>query len=111
MYDDPDMYGGMDGNDLQEPPPTKTVWQSVLAIVLALALGAVAVSLFLIHYIASEVGYLIWAALTMGPAFAAAYYLDKDLVGYHIWSRLAVGVIIFFSVAIVIAAALDAHHF
>jgi hypothetical protein len=111
MYDD-DMYGGMDCNDgTQEPPPTKTVWQSICAIAIVLALGAGVVSLFLIHYIASEVGYLIWAAATLGPAFAAAHYLNKDMVGYHTWARLIVGVITFFSVALVIAAALDAHHF
>ena len=109
MIDD-DMYGGMD--DLQESTPTKTVGQSICAIVLALALGVGAVSLMLIHNVASFVGFFVWAAATMGPGFAAAYQLDKHLmVGYHDSARLIVGVITFFSFSTFIGAALLAHHF
>jgi hypothetical protein len=95
----------------QDPPPTKTIRQSVLAVVITLALGAGSVSLFMIHWVASEVGALIWVAATMGPAFTAAYYVGKDMTGYHTWARIAVGVITFFAVAIVIMASLDVHHF
>ena len=94
----------------QETPITKTVGQSVGAIVISLVIGAGAVSLFMIHWVASEVGALIWVAAIMGPASALTYYVDKDIAGYHIWARIAVGVIIFFSVALIIMASLDVHH-
>jgi hypothetical protein len=98
-------------NCMHDPPPTKTIGQSVLAVVITLAFGAGSVSLFMIHWVVSEVGALIWVAATMGPAFTAAYYVGKDMTGYHTWARIAVGVITFFSVAIVIMASLDVHHF
>lgn len=108
MWDD--MYSDID-LDTERPSVTKTIGQSLRTIMVALALGAGVVSLFLIHYVATEIGYLIWMAVTMGPAFAAAYFLSKEMVGYHVWARLTVGLITFFSVAIVIAASLEAHHF
>lgn len=108
MYDDDTDMDGLS----EDPLPTKTVLQSIWAIAITLALGAGVVSLFLIHYVASEIGFLIWAAVTMGPGLAAAYNLDKHLmVGFHIWARLIVGVVIFFSVALVIAASLEAQRF
>jgi len=94
-----------------EPPPTKTVGQSILAIVIALLLGIGAVSLLLIHYVASGVGEIIWMAATIGPGFAVAYFLDKYLMtGYHTWCRLMVGGTVFFSVAVFIGMGLHAHH-
>lgn len=108
MYDDDTDMDGLS----EDPLPTKTVLQSIWAIAITLALGAGVVSLFLIHYVASEMGFLIWAAITMGPSLAAAYSFDKHLmVGFHIWARLIVGIIIFFSVALVISASLEAHRF
>jgi hypothetical protein len=57
--------------------------------------GAGAVSLILIHPVAAFIGIFIWAAATLGPGIAAAYYLDKHLmVGYHNETRLIVGGII-----------------
>lgn len=109
--DELEMYGGMDG-DAPEPPATKTIGQSILAIAIALALGAGAVSLMLIHPVAAFVGFFIWVAVTLGPGFAAAYYLDKhSMVGYHNEARLIVGGIVLLSVATFIGAALVAHRF
>jgi hypothetical protein len=105
------MHEDVDYSDYEEdPPPTKTVGQSILAIVIALLLGAGAVSLLLIHYVASGVGEIVWMAATIGPGFAAAYFLNKYMMtGYHVWCRLIVGGITFFSVAVFIAAGLHAH--
>lgn len=105
------MYDDMDYADYEEgPPPTKTVGQSILAIVIALSFGVGAVSLLLIHYVATEVGEIIWAAATVGPGFAAAYFLDKyAMAGYHVWCRLTVGAIVVLSVAVFVAVGLHAH--
>ncbi|MGA2561823.1 MAG: hypothetical protein ABSF17_19300 [Terracidiphilus sp.] len=106
------MYDDMDYADYEEgPPPTKKVGQSILAVVIALSLGTAAVSLLLIHYVASGVGEIIWLAATIGPGFTAAYFLDKYVMtGYHTWCRLIVGGITFFSVAVFIGIGLHAHH-
>lgn len=110
MYDD-DMYGGLDG-DTPEPPPTKTIGQSILAIGIVLAIGGGAVSLMLIHSVAEFVGFFLWTAVTLVPGFGAAYQMNKHLMtGYHNLTRLIVGVIVFFSVAVFIAAGLNAYHY
>jgi len=110
MYDS-EMYGGMDGG-APEPPPTKTIRQSIGAIAIALAVGVGAVSLMLIHFVASFVGFFIWTAVTLGPGLGAAYQLDKHLMaGYHFETRFIVGGIALFSVATFIGAGLIAHHF
>lgn len=94
-----------------EPPPTKTIRQSICAIVLALVLGVGAVSLLLIHSVGSLVGERVLNAASLGSGMAAAYWLDKYLmVGYHVYVRLIVGVIIFFSVGVFIRGALSLHH-
>src|SRR5580658_7568556 len=106
---DYDLYPDADCEP--DAPVTKTIWQSIRAITVALALGAGAVSLFSIHYLASEIGFLIWGAAVMGPGFTAAYFLDKyQMVGHPFWARFAVGIITFFSVGLFIGFALRAHH-
>jgi uncharacterized protein HemX len=62
-YEIPDI----DGPPKKEPPPSKTVKQSLLAIALALGLGAGVVLLLQFHYLVSEVGVLVWAAVTICP--------------------------------------------
>lgn len=106
---DYDLYP--DGDCEPDPPVTKTIWQSIRATTIALALGVGAISLLSIHYIASEIGFLIWGAAVLGLGFAAAYFLDKYLmVGYPFWARFAVGVITLLSVGSFIGIALRAHH-
>jgi hypothetical protein len=107
---DYELLGGMDGPPEKEPPPTATVKQSILVIAIALALGTGAVLLLQIHYLASEVGVLVWLAVTFGPSFFVANQAYKMMVGFHTWARLTVGTIIFFSVALFITFALEAHH-
>jgi hypothetical protein len=108
-----DDDGGWDLSDYTpEPAPTKTIGQSIGAIVLALAVGVGAVSLLLIHSVASFIGVFVWTAATLAPGFAVAQQLDKHMmVGYHIPARLIVGGITFFSVAVFIGVALNAHRF
>lgn len=107
---DYELLGGMDGPPEKEPPPTTTVKQSILVIAIALGLGTGAVLLLQIHYLASEVGVLVWMAVMFGPSFFVANQVYKKMAGFHVWARLTVGVIIFFSVALFIAFALEAHH-
>jgi hypothetical protein len=105
------MFDDMDHEYEDELPPTKTFWQSILAIGMALLLGTGAVSLLLIHYVASGLVEIIWMAATIGPGFAAAYFLNKYLMtGYHVWCRPIVGGITFLSVAVFIGVGLRAHH-
>ncbi len=108
MYDD--EFGGMDGDLEKEPPPTKTVWQSVVAIVIALGVGTAVVLLLHIHYIASLIGEFLWIAVMMVPGIFAANYVYKMMAGFHGWARLTVGVIVFFSVCLFIAVTLESHH-
>ena len=108
MHDD--EISDWDGPPKKEPPPSKTVKQSLLAIAVALGLGAIVILMLQIHYLVSEVGYLVWVAVTISPSFLVAYQVNKMMAGYHNWARLIVAVIIFFSVAVFIAATLDGHH-
>jgi hypothetical protein len=105
------MYGLDEDLVEPDPPPTKSDRESMVAIAIALAIGTAAVSLFLIHYVASEIGVLIGLALIVGPAFAASYYLTKEMAGYHSWARFVVGLIIFLSVSTIVAMCLAARHF
>jgi hypothetical protein len=78
---------------------------------MAIALGVGAVSLLLIHSVGSLVGELVLLAATLGSGFGAAYQLNKHLmVGYHVYVRLIVGVIVFLSVGVFIGLALRLHH-
>jgi hypothetical protein len=108
VFDDELM--DMDGPPEKEPPPTKSVKQSMVAIAIALGLGGGAFLLLQVHYLASEVGVLVWAAATIGPSFFVAYQVNKMMAGYHNWARLIVAAIVFFSVALFIAFGLEAHH-
>jgi hypothetical protein len=108
MWDD--QISDWDVPPEKEPVPSKTVKQSLLAIALALGLGASVILLIQFHYIVSEIGVLVWMAVTIVPSFLAAYQVGKMMAGYHNWARIIVAVIIFFSVAVFIAATLDAHH-
>jgi len=105
MHDD--EISDWDGPPKKEPPPSKTVKQSLLAMAVALGLGAVVILFLQFHYLVSGAGYLVWAVVTIIPSFAAAYQVNKMMKGYHNWARLIVAVIIFFSVAVFITGALE----
>ena len=81
------MLDDLDHTDIDglkgDPPPTKTVGQSVLAMAVALVLGTGAVSLLLIHSVASGFGVLVWIAATVVPGIISAIYVAKNMDGYH----------------------------
>jgi len=109
MYDD--EFGDMDGV-AQDPPPTKTVKESIVAIAIALGVCAVVFLVLQVHFMTSFIGTFTWIAATIVPSFFAAHYVVTKLMGvsFHVYVRLIVGVIIFFSVAVFIAGTLEAHH-
>jgi hypothetical protein len=110
MSDDYDLPG-MDGASDKEPPPTKTVGQSVVAIVIALVVGTAVVLLLRIHYIWSFVREIAWIAATMGSSVYAAIRVYKDMAGFHKWARMTVAALVLFFVFGVIGMALGAYHF
>jgi len=110
MEGDHDLFD-TDGSLANEPPPNRAIKESVVAIVIALAVGAALVLLLQIHYIASLIGAFTWIAATMVPGIFAANYVYKLMAGFHGWARLTVGLIVFFSACLLIVATLRAYHF
>jgi len=95
----------------KEPPPTKTVGQSVVAIAIALGVGIAVVLLLRIHSIRSLISEVAWLVATMGSSVYAATCVYKDMAGFHKWARLTVAAIVFFVVFGLIGTALGAYHF
>lgn len=97
MLDDLDLDA-----DIKDPPPIKTIWQSILAIFIAVALGGGFVSLLLIHAVASTLGILVVCAASVAPGMAAGIYVAKEMSSYHFWARMIVGLVVMFSVGVIL---------
>jgi hypothetical protein len=109
--EDEEFGNMMDGDSDKEPPPTKTVGQSVVAIAIALTVGTAVVLLLRIHSIWSLIREIAWLVATMGSSVYASTRVHKDMAGFHNWARLTVSAIVFLVVFGVIGTALGAYHF
>jgi hypothetical protein len=110
MDDDRD-FTDMDGASAKEPPPTKTVKESVVAVAIALGAFAAVAALIWNHLMPSLIGEIARLVATVGSGYYAANYVYKGMVGFHSWTRRTVVIIVFITVYAFIRVALGTHHF